>query len=64
MQRLGLHPVLLTTGPIIPEAYILYGLTEALAAGDIEHGLTDQAADQYARFRKLDPKATRPLFVP
>lgn len=64
LQRLGLHPVLLTTDHITPEAYVLYGLTEALAAGQIETGITEKAAERYAHYKKLDPKLARRLFVP
>lgn len=64
LQQLGLHPVLLTTGTITPEAYILYGLTEALASGQIERGFTTMAAKQYARYQKLKPEEAYKLFVP
>jgi hypothetical protein len=64
LQRLGLHPVLLTADDITPEAYVLYGLTEALAAGQIATGLADKAAERYAQYKKLDLKRARRLFVP
>ncbi len=64
LKRLDLHAILMTTDTLTPEAYILYGLTEALAAGQIEHGLADKAAEQYARYKRMDPGQARALFVP
>jgi len=64
LRRLGLHPLLLTTDQVTPEAYVLYGLTEALISGRIETGFSDLAARQYARYKKMDLQAARQLFVP
>lgn len=64
LRDLGLHPVLLTTDYITPEAYVLYGLTEALAQGRIEKGFSLNAAELYAKFQRLEPEATYTLFIP
>ncbi|MBN1342044.1 MAG: hypothetical protein JXQ73_05150 [Phycisphaerae bacterium] len=65
LLRLGIYPILLTTDrSVVPEAYILYGITEALALGQIERGFSEQAAAQYAHFRRIDPEAARKLFLP
>jgi hypothetical protein len=63
LRQLGLYPVLLTTQHIIPEAYVLYGLTEALAAGQIEGGFAMKAAQEYARYQGLRPTEARRIFV-
>jgi hypothetical protein len=63
LRPLGLYPVLLTTQHIIPEAYILYGITGALAAGQIENGFALRAAQEYARYQALRPTEARRIFV-
>ena len=64
LRRLGLHPILLTTDQVTPEAYVLYGLMEALVSGRIETGFADLAARQYSRYKKIKLQDARKLFVP
>lgn len=63
LRVLGLQPVLLATQYITPEAYILYGLTEALAAGQIEGGFALHAAQQYAHYRAMALSEARSIFT-
>ena len=64
VQRLGLHPVLLTTDTLTPEGYVLHGLTEALASGQIETGFAAKAAEAYAQYKRINPEDAARLFVP
>ncbi len=48
----GLYPVLFAREPIVPEAYLLDGMLQALIAGDLDDGFTIAAAAQYARYQK------------
>jgi hypothetical protein len=63
LRQLGLQPVLLTTQNIAPEAYVLYGITEALASGQIEGGFAAQAAQQYAHYKAIPLNQARRLFT-
>lgn len=64
LQKLGVHPILLTTDTLIPEAYVLQGVTEALARGEIERGFSQRAAEYYAEAQKRSLRQVRPLFLP
>jgi hypothetical protein len=48
----GLYPVLFAREPIVPEAYLLDGLLNALRKGDLDEGFLTSAAGEYARFQK------------
>jgi hypothetical protein len=48
----GLYPVLLAREPIVPEAYVVDGILQALTQGDLDEGFLTAAAEQYARFQK------------
>jgi len=63
LRQLGLYPVLLTTQHITPEAYVLHGLTETLANGQIETGFALQAAQEYAHYNRMVPNEARRIFV-
>ncbi len=64
IQKLGLHPVLLTTDTLTPEAYVLRGVTEALAGGRIERGFSQRAAEFYTEYRNTQLRQVRSLFLP
>lgn len=48
----GLYSVLFTRRAIVPEAYIIDGLLNALLIGDLDEGFRTTAAEQYARYQK------------
>jgi len=60
----GLYPVLFTRSTIVPEAYVVDGILDALLIGDLDAGFVDSAATQYARYQKsVGIETARSLFV-
>jgi hypothetical protein len=51
----GLYSVLFARQAIVPEAYILEGVLQALAAGELDEGFVAAAAAQYARYQRAVP---------
>lgn len=62
--RHGLYPVLFAREPIVPEAYLLDGMLQALAVGELDDGFLLRAAEQYTIYQKsISPdRARRMLF--
>ena len=62
--RHGLYPVLFAREPIVPEAYLLDGMLQALAVGELDDGFLFRAAAQYTKYQKgISPdRARRMLF--
>lgn len=59
----GLYPVLFTRQPIVPEAYTVAGILDALLDGRIGDGFLERAADQYAEHQKqVSPARARRMF--
>ena len=58
----GAEPLLLTTGLMAPEAYVLDAAVTAFARGDSAVGVREAAAAAYARYQKCGLEGARRLF--
>lgn len=59
----GLYSMLFVRREVVPEAYTLKGLLDALAAGDLDDGFVAAAAEEYSRHQKnCTPDQARFLF--
>jgi len=58
----GSHPLLLTTGLMAPEAYVLDAALRAWASGEAAERVRESAAQAYDHFQKCGIKAARRLF--
>ncbi len=58
----GARPLLLTTGLMAPEAYVLDAAVTAFARGDTDAGVREAAAAAYAHYQKCGLSAARRLF--
>lgn len=58
----GLYPVLFAREPIVPEAYLIEGILNALEPGRLDDGFLDSAAAAYARRQKgVSPQRARDM---
>ncbi len=62
LARLEAEPVLLTTGLMAPEAYVLHAALEAFFAGKSRAAVRNAAAVAYHRYQKCGLSAARRLF--
>ena len=59
----GLYSVLFVRRAVVPEAYVLAGVLESLAAGELDEGFVEAAAAQYVSHQKnCTPQQARFLF--
>ena len=58
----GAEPALLTTGLMVPEAYVLDAAVTAFASGDSAAGVREAAAAAYAKYQKCGLAGARRLF--
>ena len=63
LMKGGSHPLLLTTGLMAPEAYVLDAALRAWASGEPADRVRESAASAYDHFQKCGIKAARRLFT-
>jgi hypothetical protein len=63
LRRAGARPLLLTTGLMAPEAYILAALLDGWIRNEAGPAIRERAAEAYHRYQKCGLSAARRLFV-
>jgi hypothetical protein len=62
LKHAGAHSLLLTTGPMAPEAYTLDAVIRSWAAGEQREKIVERAAEAYHKYQKCGMMAARRLF--
>ena len=63
IKAVGARPLLLTTGNMAPEAYVLHAMAGAWAKGESQASIHDKTARAYHRYQKSGLKGARRLFA-
>ena len=63
LQTSGVHPLLMTTGLMAPEAYILAAAIKSWLSGESHEDVLDASAKAYNHYQRCDLKAARRLFT-
>lgn len=63
LTTLGAQPLLLTTGNMAPEAYVLHAMATAWAKGETRTSIHDKTARAYHHYQKSGLNGSRRLFV-
>jgi hypothetical protein len=62
LEKIGIKPLILTTGLMAPEAYTLDALIRSWAGGDKPFQVRDKAAAAYHKYQKCGLEAAKRLF--